>query len=89
MDEKALYDALKDKRIRGAALDVWFQEPRGPEDFPKPASYPYWELDNVLMSPHAATITEEMRSGRIEFAASNIDRFANGEPLENLVFTGQ
>ena len=88
VDEKALFDVLKDKQIKGAALDVWFQEPTGPNDSPKPAHYPYWELDNVLMSPHAATITEQMRDGRLAFAAENIDRFARGEPLENVVYTG-
>ena len=88
VDEKALFDALKSKQIKGAALDVWFQEPTGPDDFPKPSQYPFWELDNVLMSPHSATITHEMRDRRLEFAAANIDRFARGEPLENVVYTG-
>ena len=88
VQEKALFDALKDRSIKGAALDVWFQEPLGAEESPKPSDYPFWELDNVLMSPHTSGITQQMVSGRIEFAAQNIDRFARGEPLQNVVHVG-
>lgn len=86
VDEKALFDALKDKQIKGVALDVWFQEPTSRDESPRPSKYPYWELGNVLMSPHAATMTRQMYSGRIASAARNIDRLARGEPLENVVY---
>jgi phosphoglycerate dehydrogenase-like enzyme len=86
VDERALFNALRDKRLKGAALDVWFQEPTNRNESPKPSKYPYWELDNVLMSPHSATMTRQMYSGRMASAAKNIDRFARGEALENVVY---
>src|ERR1043166_5265570 len=45
VDEDALVDALRERRIRGAALDVFTVEPL-------PAAHPLWQLDNVLLSPH-------------------------------------
>lgn len=51
VDEKALYDALKDGKIAGAALDVYEKEP--------PESSPLFELDNVIMTPHLGASTKE------------------------------
>jgi phosphoglycerate dehydrogenase-like enzyme len=45
--EAALIDALRERRIRGAALDVFDEEPLPPE-------HPFWDLDNLLLSPHCA-----------------------------------
>ncbi len=58
IDEKALYQALVQKRIAGAALDVWYIYPgpksgKSAENCP-PATHPFWELENVVMSPHRA-----------------------------------
>lgn len=52
VDEDALYGALKEGRIRGAGLDVFAQEPL-------PASSRLLELDNIILTPHAASQTEE------------------------------
>lgn len=51
VDEAALYEALKDKRIAGAALDVFEQEP-------PPRDLPFFGLDNVLVTPHMAAMTD-------------------------------
>jgi D-3-phosphoglycerate dehydrogenase / 2-oxoglutarate reductase len=51
-DEAALLDALRDKRIAGAGLDVWSKEPPPPE-------HPLLQFDNVLASPHTAGVTKE------------------------------
>jgi phosphoglycerate dehydrogenase-like enzyme len=56
VDEQALYEALKEKRIRGAALDVFEQEPPAPEN-------PIFQLDNVIVAPHALAWTEEAAMG--------------------------
>ncbi len=52
VDEAALYRVLKDRRIAGAALDVFEQEPT-------PIDNPLLTLDNVILSPHAVTYTDE------------------------------
>ena len=88
VDEDALFEALSDGSIKGAALDVWFSEPRDASDAPMPSNRPFWELDNVLMSPHTAVMTKETLERRFAFAALNIDRLARGQPLENVIHTG-
>ncbi len=51
LNEKALYEALKAGRIRGAALDVYETEP--------PEGSPLLELDNIVLTPHLGASTEE------------------------------
>ncbi|MGO8918647.1 MAG: 2-hydroxyacid dehydrogenase [Stellaceae bacterium] len=84
VDEHALYRALADKRIGGAALDVWCRYPTaaGPT---LPANYPFHELDNVLMTPHVSGWTQGMLDARSKLIAENIDRAARGEPPLNLI----
>lgn len=88
IEEEALFNALQSKQIKGAALDVWYQEPTSPSDSPLPATRPFWELDNVIMSPHASSVTMSMQQRRIVLAAQNIDRWAHGEPVSNVVNIG-
>ena len=85
VDEKALYEALRDARLGGAAIDTWWSYPQGKDDSPRPSAYPFWELENVLMTPHqsGATNGTAMRRGRV--VAANIDRLYRGEPLVNVV----
>jgi D-3-phosphoglycerate dehydrogenase len=64
-DEKALYDALREKRIAGAGLDVWDKEPPPPE-------HPLLQFDNVLASPHTAGVTKEARENMGRIAAEQI-----------------
>ena len=64
-DEAALYDALRDKRIAGAGLDVWDKEPPPPE-------HPLLQFDNVLASPHTAGVTKEARINMGKIAAEQI-----------------
>ena len=52
VDEAALYRALKEGRIAGAGIDVYEQEPTAPDN-------PLFELDNVVVTPHVSTATEE------------------------------
>jgi phosphoglycerate dehydrogenase-like enzyme len=55
INEMALYTALRDRRIAGAGIDVWYQYP-APGQRRLPASLPFHELDNVIMTPHKPTI---------------------------------
>lgn len=56
VDEEALFHALEQNSIAGAALDVWYKYPIGPSErkFTPPATFPFHTLDNVIMSPHRA-----------------------------------
>lgn len=78
VDEPALLRALEERRLRGAALDVYETEPLPPE-------HPLWRLDNVLLSPHCADNTPHWRENALEFFLRNLERFERGEPLLNLV----
>ncbi|MCA6112014.1 hydroxyacid dehydrogenase [Bradyrhizobium cenepequi] len=64
-DEEALEDALRNKRIAGAGLDVWAKEPPPPE-------HPLLQFDNVLASPHTAGVTREARENMGRIAAEQI-----------------
>ncbi len=85
VDERALYEALRDRRVAGAALDTWWRYPAGRDDAPRPSNYPFWELDNVLMTPHHSGATNGTRARRGRTVAANIDRLYRGEPLVNVV----
>jgi D-3-phosphoglycerate dehydrogenase len=64
-DEAALEEALRNKRIAGAGLDVWSKEPPPPE-------HPLLQFDNVLASPHTAGVTREARENMGRIAAAQI-----------------
>ncbi len=77
IDEAALVEALKNKVIRGAALDVYENEPAlapGLSDLP-----------NVVLTPHAASATEETRGKMAKLAASNIIATSEGQTPQNIV----
>ena len=80
-DEDALWTALKEKRIRGATLDVWYAYPRHDDMKVAPSKYPFHELDNVWMTPHIAAWTTGMVDRRWSEIARNLDSLARGEPL--------
>jgi len=88
VDETDLYTALLEHQIRGAAIDVWYQYPKDGDPDCKPSKHPFEELENVIMTPHCSGSTDAMRDRRWSFIASNLDRFARGEPLENVCFEG-
>jgi phosphoglycerate dehydrogenase-like enzyme len=71
VQEQALYDALRARTIRGAALDVWYSYP-GPDGRGKPADAPFGELDNVLLTPHVSGITRQTFLGRVQDIAANL-----------------
>lgn len=78
VDENALIEALKEKRIRGAGLDVFSREPLREES-------PLWDLDNVILSPHLGGVSTQYVPRTVEFIAENIRRFEEGEKLQNIV----
>ena len=78
VDERALVDALREKRIRGAALDVFETEPLPPD-------HPLWAFENVLISPHSADHTSDAHERAMRFFLENLRRFERGETLTNRV----
>ncbi len=78
VDEAALIAALRQKRIAGAALDVFSAEPLPPES-------PLWDLENVLITPHSAAVTERLWTRHYELLSDNLRRYLAGEPLRGLV----
>ncbi|HEV8441322.1 MAG TPA: 2-hydroxyacid dehydrogenase [Methylomirabilota bacterium] len=84
VDELALYRALADRRIAGAALDVWYRYPSGAGPT-FPGLQPFHELSNTLMTPHVSGWTEGMLQARARLIAANIERAARGEPPMNLI----
>jgi phosphoglycerate dehydrogenase-like enzyme len=87
VDEEALYDALSGNRLGGAALDVWWQHWSPEHPHRCPSRFPFHELPNVLMTPHCSGFTEGTADRRWGDLAANLDRFARGEPLANVVLT--
>ncbi|MHA2235626.1 MAG: 2-hydroxyacid dehydrogenase, partial [Candidatus Thorarchaeota archaeon] len=86
VDELALYEALKEKKIHGAGLDVWWRYPKkwGGSEVP-PSDIPFHELDNVVISPHRAAFSENSGREQREFAVENILRFIRGETPHNII----
>jgi phosphoglycerate dehydrogenase-like enzyme len=78
IDEAALLEALKHRRIAGAALDVFNEEPL-------PADSPFWSLDNVLITPHTAAVTDRLWERHYRLIVENLKRFMAGQPLLNQV----
>jgi phosphoglycerate dehydrogenase-like enzyme len=84
VDQAALYRALADNRIAGAAIDVWYRYPT--DSSPTlPAEYPFHELANVLMTPHVSGWTDGMLQSRSKIIAENVARIESGRPPLNLI----
>ncbi len=76
--EEALLQTLREHRIRGAALDVFDQEPL-------PQGHPFYSLDNVLLSPHSADHTVGWIESAVERFVELFGVFREGRPFENVV----
>lgn len=78
IDDAALIEALRERRIAGAGLDVASQEPL-------PSSSPYWSMSNVILTPHVSGYTATYFERTLALFAGNLDRFLRGEVLQNVV----
>jgi phosphoglycerate dehydrogenase-like enzyme len=90
INEEALYTALKDKKIKSAAVDVWYNYPerRSPEKQEPlpcyPSKFPFHELENVIMTAHRAWQSDALM-GDFKPFLENVNRFIRGEIPHNLV----
>jgi D-3-phosphoglycerate dehydrogenase len=73
IDEAALVECLREKKIACAGLDVFEAEPL-------PAGHPLLGLPNVLLTPHAAGMTPEVIQNGLAMAVDNVERFLSGSP---------
>jgi phosphoglycerate dehydrogenase-like enzyme len=78
VDEPALITALQQGRIKGAALDVFAQEPL-------PPTSPLWDLPNVLVSPHSASTVDGENQKIVDLFSTNLVRYQAGDPLLNVL----
>ncbi len=80
IDEAALIEALREKRVAAAALDVFEHEPL-PED------HPFWDMENVLISPHCTDRTHDpdWLDLSTQCFVANFQRYVTGQPLLNIV----
>ena len=82
VNEAALARALRERRIAGAAVDVFVEEP-------PPAGHPLYGLDNVVLSPHVSGFLPSYDEKCSVLFAENLRRYLAGEPLLNLVDRGR
>jgi phosphoglycerate dehydrogenase-like enzyme len=78
VDEAALVEALRERRIAGAAIDVFAEEP-------PPTGHPLYALDNVIVSPHVSGFLPSYDEKCSMLFAENLRRYLAGAPLLNLV----
>ena len=78
IDEPALVNALRQGVIAGAALDVFEHEPLAPES-------PLWGMENALITPHSAAMTEKLWDRHFDLLSKNLRAFLAGQPLLGVV----
>jgi len=78
VDERALIHALRERQIGGAALDVFEEEPL-------PQGSELWDLNNLLITPHTAGLTEKLWDRHYFLIHENLRRYLNHEPLLAIV----
>jgi len=78
VNHNALTTALKERKISGAALDVFPEEPL-------PADNPLWKLPNVLITPHISGNTAFYDERAVEMFAVNLQRYIAGQQLYNRI----
>jgi phosphoglycerate dehydrogenase-like enzyme len=76
--ESALVQALRDRRLAGAVLDVFEREPL-------PDTSPLWELPQVIVTPHCSSVFEGWERRAAEMFCDNLARWIDGQPLANVV----
>jgi D-2-hydroxyacid dehydrogenase (NADP+) len=78
IDDAAVIEALRDGRLGGAALDVFTREPLE-------SSSPYWDLPNVVITPHTSGAMQDYWTPLVALFSENLRRYEKGEPLVNVV----
>ena len=77
VDETALIEALREKRIAGAALDVFSKEPL-------PGDHPFWDMDNVIITTHQGGFFDDYPAHALPVIEDNLRKFLAGD-LDNMI----
>jgi phosphoglycerate dehydrogenase-like enzyme len=85
IDEKALFDALFERRIGGAVIDTWYNYPAPDKPQRQPGTLAFNELADLIMTPHMSGWTTGTVRRRQQTIAENIGRLSRDEPLVNVV----
>jgi len=85
VQDAALYEALVERRIGRAVIDVWYQYPAAGETELAPSAFPFHTLPNARCTPHISGWTHGLLDRRYAVIARNIERLQAGEPLLNVV----
>jgi len=85
INETDLFVALKDHVLKGAAIDTWWVYPEKPYEFSYPAHYPFWLLDNIILSSHTAGYSDGSIRKNWTEAVRNVMRFFAGKPVKNVI----
>lgn len=83
VDQAALYEHLRANPQFSAGIDTWWEEPAG--DAPFHTDYPFFELPNVLGSPHNSSIVSGTMLAAAQIAARNVSRYLRNDPLAGVV----
>lgn len=88
VDEAALFAALGEGRLAGAALDVWYRYPEHGEQILHGSALPFHELPHVLVTPHMAAWTRPLINRRIARMVETLRQYEVGAPLDRVAFVG-
>jgi phosphoglycerate dehydrogenase-like enzyme len=83
IDQRALYEHLRANPQSGAGIDTWWVEPAG--DAPFRTDYPFFQLPNLIGSPHNSSIVEGTMLSAARLAAENVRRYLRGEAVTGVV----
>ena len=90
VQEEPFYNALVDGRLAGAGIDTWYnyppQSPQTMAPVTYPSRFPFWELPNVVLSPHRAADAAERNLVRLEVLAEELNWLAAGNPPHNVLW---
>lgn len=85
IDEKALYDALANETIGGAAIDTWEEKPKNKRTRLMPSEYSFHDLNNIILSPHAAMRVENGHERYVVDVTNNVINLLTGKEVYNIV----
>jgi phosphoglycerate dehydrogenase-like enzyme len=83
IDQGALYEHLRAQPQAGAGIDTWWYEPTG--DAPFRTDYPFFDLPNLIGSPHNSSIVAGTMLSAARVAAKNVRRYLRGDAVKGVV----
>lgn len=85
IDEQALFEALSDKRLKGAAIDTWKKKPKDKKSLLSVSEYDFASLDNIILSPHAAMRTKDGHDKYVKDITNKIIKYLTTSKLSDVV----